>query len=87
MEEISKKRKIFKTCYIVSYLLLILVASVLFHTALQYELKAPKALPCYIVLLVLGLLFCVRLFVSARKGKLLGIPKTKTGYTCCSALC
>ena len=77
MEETSKKRKIFKICYIVCYLLLIVVASVLFHTALQYEFKTSKPLPCYIVLLVLGLVFCVRLFMSARKGKLLGIPKTR----------
>lgn len=76
MEETSKKRKIFKTCYIVCYLLLILVASVLFHTALQYELEFSKALPAYIILLVLGLVFCVRLFIVARKGRLLGIPKT-----------
>ena len=75
MEETSKKRKIFKTCYIVCYLLLILVASVLFHTALQYELKAPQALPWFIALLVLGVVFGVRLFIVARKGRLLGIPK------------
>lgn len=77
MEEISKKRKIFKICYIVCYLVLIIVASVLFRTALQYELKAPQALPWFIVLLVLGVVFGVRLFIVARKGRLLGIPKTK----------
>ncbi len=77
MEEISKKRKIFKTCYIVSYLILILVASVLFCTAWPLPVEFSEGLPAYVILLVLGLVFCVRLFVNARKGKLLGVPKTK----------
>lgn len=79
MEETSKKRKIFKTCYIVSYLILILVASVLFRMAWPIPIEFSEGLPAYITLLVLGLLFCVRLFVNARKGKLLGIRKIEKG--------
>lgn len=77
MGEISKKRRIFKTCYIVCYLVLILVASVLFRTAWPLPIEFFEGLPTYIILLVLVVAFCVRLFVSARKGKLLGVPKTK----------
>lgn len=79
MEEISKKRRIFKTCYIVCYLVLILVASVLFRTAWPIPIEFSEGLPAYITLLVLGVAFCVRLFVSARKGKLLGIRKIEKG--------
>lgn len=78
--ETSKKQKIYKICYLSSCLILIFVASLLFRKAWPLPLEFAKCLPTNLTLLGLGVLFCARLFINARKGVLLGVKIEKGKY-------